>query len=407
MNSDDTAHLLERLLDDPGFRARFRHDPAAAAREAGVAALAQELDDGAQQPLEPLETRESRSSVAGVMLAAAAEGLGLFALSEHAFVEDALAADTPPKPAVPQPQVEPTAPPAGTEDLGEAAPDEEPDAAAPDESAADAAEPDDAAADEEEPDEEEPDEEEPDEEEPDEEEPDEEEPDEEEPDDSADTDDGADSDTDDGDSDTDTDTDDGADTGSDDDQTANESPEPTLAPGSDWKPDPSQYGMAGGGGTQSPFDVAVLKNSHITLDANGKEDFTKGRMDPRIGALLLRLAEKHELTLSSTTSDHPEGTAGGSTSNHWFGRALDIATVDGEIVRPGSGAARKLAEELGRLDDSIRPTEIGSPWAIDVPGSFSDADHQDHIHIAFDGAIARNWAPANEARVMPALQIQP
>jgi hypothetical protein len=77
--------------------------------------------------------------------------------------------------------------------------------------------------------------------------------------------------------------------------------------------------MAGGGGPRSPVDAAVLESSSITLDADGGEDFTKGRMDPRVGALLLKLAEDHEITLASTTSDHPQNTAGGSPSNHWYG----------------------------------------------------------------------------------------
>ncbi len=162
--------------------------------------------------------------------------------------------------------------------------------------------------------------------------------------------------------------------------------------------------MAGGGGPRSAIDTAVLHNSHITLDANGKQDFAKGRMDPRLGTVLLRLAEKHTLTLSATTSDHPQGTAGGSTSNHWYGRGLDIATVDGEIVRPDSDAGRKLAGELARLDASIRPDEIGSPWSIGAPGFFSDADHQDHIHVAFDEAIDRKWKPPNDARVLPTVR---
>ena len=163
--------------------------------------------------------------------------------------------------------------------------------------------------------------------------------------------------------------------------------------------------MAGGGGAPSPIDTAVLDDQNITLDPNGRQDFAEGRMDPRAGTLLLRLAERHEITISSTTSDHPQGTAGGSTSNHWYGRAFDIATVDGEIVRPDSAASRALADELATVDPSFRPDEIGTPWAIGSPGYFTDGAHQDHIHIAFDQAIESRWRPPgeNEAMVMPAI----
>ena len=175
-------------------------------------------------------------------------------------------------------------------------------------------------------------------------------------------------------------------------------PEPSPGPGSAGgvAPDPDQYGMAGGGGEVSPEARAVLANDRITLDANGREDFEKGRMDPRVAAAILKLAEKHTITVSSTTSDHPEFTAsGGSQSNHWFGRGIDIATVDGEVVRPDSPAARELAAAIAELDPSMRPSEVGSPFQIGSPGFFTDAGHQDHIHFAFDDPITSDWkAPA-------------
>ena len=127
-------------------------------------------------------------------------------------------------------------------------------------------------------------------------------------------------------------------------------------------------------------------------------------MDPRAGTLLLQLAERHRITLSSTTSDHPQGTAGGSTSNHWLGRAFDIATVDGEIVRPDSAAARKLADELSAWTRPCAPTRSARPGRISAPGYFTDGDHQDHLHIGFKVPIARDWEPPNDARVMPALR---
>ena len=49
-------------------------------------------------------------------------------------------------------------------------------------------------------------------------------------------------------------------------------------------------------------------------------------------------------------SDHPRLTTGGSVSNHTFGRGLDIASIDGEIVGPGSALAREVASELSQFD---------------------------------------------------------
>ena len=219
--------LIERLLADPEFRAEFRRDPAGAARRMGV--------DGAEfasgDPLQTLDVRESRSSLAGVMAAAAVEGVALFAFADHA----------------------------------------------------------DAAV--------------------------------------------------------------------------------------------------------IPADRDLLHNENLTFDADGIADLEAGRIDARIVSVLETLSREHTITVSAMCSDHAKFTAGGSISNHVYGRAVDIATVDGQPVSPGNAAAKEVAAALSRLDPAIRPTEIGSPWALDGSAYFTDADHQDHLHIAFDDPIDPDWKP--------------
>ena len=86
MMGDETEHsveLLERLLGDPQLRRRFRTDAAAVLNEAGLPELAAGLGHGGRA-LMTLEMRESRSSLAGVMVAAAAEGVDLAQFAEHA-----------------------------------------------------------------------------------------------------------------------------------------------------------------------------------------------------------------------------------------------------------------------------------------------------------------------------------
>ena len=68
--SDIAAKLIERLLADPGFRDRFRRNPSAACREAGLDSLADEMAIGAGKAMHTLDMRESRSSLAGVVMAA-------------------------------------------------------------------------------------------------------------------------------------------------------------------------------------------------------------------------------------------------------------------------------------------------------------------------------------------------
>ena len=58
-------------------------------------------------------------------------------------------------------------------------------------------------------------------------------------------------------------------------------------------------------------------------------DLTTGAIDPRIVGLIGAITQEHQLTLSALRSDHSEYTASGNVSNHFFGRAMDIAAVDG------------------------------------------------------------------------------
>jgi hypothetical protein len=76
--------LIERLLEDRELRRRFRADPAAVLSEYGLSELAPGLQGG-KRALMTLELRESRSSLAGVMIAAAAEGVDGMHLAERAL----------------------------------------------------------------------------------------------------------------------------------------------------------------------------------------------------------------------------------------------------------------------------------------------------------------------------------
>src|SRR4051794_5255140 len=81
--ADIAAQLIERLLADPAFRARFRRNPAEACREAGLDELADEMSLASGGAMHTLDLRESRSSLAGVMMAAAMEGIGVYEFTKH------------------------------------------------------------------------------------------------------------------------------------------------------------------------------------------------------------------------------------------------------------------------------------------------------------------------------------
>ncbi|HTI32441.1 MAG TPA: peptidoglycan DD-metalloendopeptidase family protein, partial [Miltoncostaea sp.] len=83
LDSVAAADLLARILTDDVFRMRFRRDPVATCRHLGLDDLADELARESARAFQTLEVRESRSSLAGVLLAAAAEGVGVAELVQH------------------------------------------------------------------------------------------------------------------------------------------------------------------------------------------------------------------------------------------------------------------------------------------------------------------------------------
>ena len=162
---------------------------------------------------------------------------------------------------------------------------------------------------------------------------------------------------------------------------------------------PDHFGQDGSGGAAPAEDLALLHNRRVTLDPDAIADLKSGRIDPRVASVLTAVSRDHDITVSAMMSDHDKLTSGGSVSNHYYGRAVDIATIDGQPVGPSNQVAREVALSLSRLDPSIRPTEIGSPWALPGPAYFTDAAHQNHLHVGFDDPIAPSWAPPDDLSV--------
>jgi cell wall-associated NlpC family hydrolase len=160
--------------------------------------------------------------------------------------------------------------------------------------------------------------------------------------------------------------------------------------------DPTEFGQSGHGGTLSPEAAQLLKNKNVELGPTGVADLKAGRVDPRVIAVVTKLSGEHKLKISGLCSDAPKFAADGSVSTHSLGRGLDIASVDGEPVDPGSAAARELASELSRLPEKYRPDEIGSPWPIRGSGYFTDSAHHDHISVGFKTDIPKDWAPPKD-----------
>ncbi len=190
-----------------------------------------------------------------------------------------------------------------------------------------------------------------------------------------------------------------------------EEPHPKPAPVHEHAEDGHDHGPSlheAGGPAVAPSDelAALLSNPNLELPPDARADLESGRVDPRLVSMLTALTKEHKIGLSVVITGHDQFTSGGSVSNHFVGRGLDIARVDGEIVRSNSFKSRELAEALVDLPESIRPTEVGTPWSINAPGFFTDGGHQDHLHIAFDGAAPEGFkspvTPAAAAAAPPA-----
>ncbi len=139
-----------------------------------------------------------------------------------------------------------------------------------------------------------------------------------------------------------------------------------------------------------PGDAAAPINwDNLTL-SNDLElrDLTTGAIDPRIVGLIGAITQEHELTISALRSDHSEYTASGYVSNHFFGRAMDVAAVDGVSCTDTAidAPCANLARSLAYLPDPVHPTELIYCFDVDGPGeAFALPDHCDHVHVGFDG----------------------
>jgi hypothetical protein len=116
-------------------------------------------------------------------------------------------------------------------------------------------------------------------------------------------------------------------------------------------------------------------------------DIERGAIDPRVMALIAAISQEHEILISSLRSDHSMMTSAGNVSNHYLGRAVDIAAIDGvpcTVVDP-DGPCGRLARALATLPIGQRPTELIYCFDPDGPGpAWAQADHCDHIHAGYD-----------------------
>jgi len=135
--------------------------------------------------------------------------------------------------------------------------------------------------------------------------------------------------------------------------------------------------------------MAPIEWDNLTiLNEVAREDLLRGAIDPRIVGLIGAITQSHQIVISSLRSDHSKLTAEGGVSNHYYGRAMDIAAVDGVPCTNTAPTApcAQLAATLAALPAPALPRELIYCFDVDGPGpAFARSDHCDHIHAGYDG----------------------
>ena len=127
-------------------------------------------------------------------------------------------------------------------------------------------------------------------------------------------------------------------------------------------------GMGGIGGS-----TALLESPRLSATADVRAFLTGGGADPRLVSVLNSALANHSIGLGQLEA----------VSDPVHVQAVDIVSVDGQSVGPNNLAARDLVTEIAALDPSVRPSEIGTPWPIRSQGFFSDGA-ANRLHLAFE-----------------------
>jgi len=176
-------------------------------------------------------------------------------------------------------------------------------------------------------------------------------------------------------------------------------PSPWVQRGPDATPAPDSNGQ-----TIARVMAATASGRIGLVGAAKREEVTGGLIDDRLLRLLLVLSQRHRLTVSSLRVTHPENVQDrlGSAvpSNHVFGRAADIAAVDGVSCAAETRHARyrtvldnpppahpgpclSLAYEAAAVPGAFSPGEIIYYWRVPGPAGVSLQNHDDHVHLGY------------------------
>jgi len=146
---------------------------------------------------------------------------------------------------------------------------------------------------------------------------------------------------------------------------------PAAAPGAAATPAADAAAAAPGGvAAPAPSLTDAVAAGRAVLGPGVAEVLADAKVDPAIAAGLGRVAAAHTIQISSVSA------AGGNL-------ALAITHVDGQPVGPANVAARDLAAALTTLDGNERPAWLGTPWPLSASGAYVDQGRGDRIVLEY------------------------
>ena len=133
---------------------------------------------------------------------------------------------------------------------------------------------------------------------------------------------------------------------------------------------------------------AVARDPRIEMPDSARLDILSGLVSPTLLRVMAELADQTSYEVVVLATGHPHNVfETDRQSHHTVGQAVDINRIgDRRVIddRGPDSATRAIAEWLYDHPDVL---QVGSPWDLDGTESrrsFTDAVHQDHIHLAVD-----------------------
>jgi hypothetical protein len=131
---------------------------------------------------------------------------------------------------------------------------------------------------------------------------------------------------------------------------------------------------------------AVASDPRIVMPDSARLDILAGRISPILLEMMVDLADQTSYEVVVLATGHPHYVfETDRVSHHTVGQAVDINRIGDRLVIDDRHSDSATQAIIGWLLVHPDVVQVGSPWDIDGPASsrsFTDAVHQDHIHVA-------------------------